>query len=233
MSLKHTHKSFILSLLVIGLMASACSKRPAGDQPRAEYDPKTRQLARIVFDLNKNGKNDTVSYMEGTHIRRVELDLDENGRVDRWDFYKPDGSLEKVGLASRTDGVIDSQAFYGPSGQLQRIEVSTKHDGRFDRTEFYQNNELIRSQDDTNGDSRPDKWDEYVPYPNHRPGEPAYRITATAFDDAGSGHPQRRFVWAADGTVARVESDPAGSGHWQPRTTALARVTDQRVTDQR
>jgi hypothetical protein len=166
--------------------------------------------------------------MDGARIRRVELDLDENGKVDRWDFYRPDGALEKIGLASGSTGVMDSQAFYTPTGELQRIEISTKHDGRFDRVEFYQQNMLVRSQDDTNGDGRPDKWDEYTPYPNHRPGEPAFRITATAFDDIGSGHAERRFIWASDGTVARVESDPAGTGHWQSAAPVLARVSDHK-----
>ena len=225
MTPKLIKKPFFYSVLAVLCAGAACTKRPAGDQPQAYYDPKTRRLDRIVFDLNKNGKNDTVGYMDGTRIRRVELDLDENGRVDRWDFYKPDGSLEKIGLATGVTGVMDSQAFYTGSGQLQRIEISTKRDGRFDRTEFYENNALIRSQDDTNGDGRPDKWDEYVPYPGHQVGEPAYRITSTSFDDTGSGRADRRFIWAPDGTVARVESDPGGTGRWQSRVPVLAQVS--------
>jgi hypothetical protein len=54
-------KSFICGLFAIMVAGAACTKKPAGDQPRADYDPKTRRLERIVFDLNKNGKNDTVS----------------------------------------------------------------------------------------------------------------------------------------------------------------------------
>ena len=179
----------------------------------------------MEFDLNKDGKNDTVSYMDGTRIKRVELDLNQDGRIDRWDFYKPDGSLDHIGWAGPLTGTIDSEAFYSPQGQLDRIDISTRHDGHFDRTEFYRDNVLIRSQDDTNGDGRPDKWDDYAPYPNHRPGEPAYRITATAFDDTGSGRPERRFVWAADGTVARVELDPAATGQWMAQAPASLHMT--------
>jgi len=210
--------SFYLSVLML-IVAAGCSAPPSGDQPRADYNAVTGRLSRLVFDLNKDGKNDAVSYMDGTRILRVELDLTGNGKVDRWDLYGPDGRLEKVGFASRDDGVMDSQAFYSSTGELQRIEISTKRDGRFDRTEFYEHNILIRSQDDTNGDGRPDKWDDYAPRPNHARGEPAYGIIATEFDDSRSGHPERRFVYGANGQVARVEIDPAGSGDWR-RSTA-------------
>ena len=209
-------------VLVLGV-ASACSRQPAGDRPAADYDQSTGRLRRLAFDANKNGKNDTVSYMDGTRIIRVELDLDENGKVERWDFYRPDGKLEKVGFASRNDGVMDSQAFYEPAGVLQRIEISTKHDGRFDRTEFYEKNVLVRSQEDTNGDGRPDKWDYYTPRPDHAPGEPAYAISATAFDDSGSGRPERRLVYGPKGSIARVEFDRDGTGNWQTRPVSTSR----------
>jgi hypothetical protein len=153
--------------------------------------------------------------MDGTRIIRVELDLDENGKVERWDFYKPDGTLDRVGLASRDDGVMDSQAYYGPGMVLQRIEISTKRDGKFDRTEFYENNILVRSQDDTNGDGRPDKWDFYTPRPDHAANEPAYAIASTEFDDSKSGRPERRFIYGSNGAIARVEVDPQGTGAWQ------------------
>jgi hypothetical protein len=207
----------VLASLLIVAVVSGCTRTPTGDQPRAEYDKSTGHLAKIEFDANKNGKNDTVSYMDGARIVRVELDLDENGKVERWDIYRPDGKLDRVGLASRNDGVMDSQAFYDLAGALDRIEISTKRDGRFDRTEFYRNNLLVRSQDDTNGDGRPDKWDDYAPRPDHAPGESAYAITATSFDDSGSGHPERRFVYGPKGTIARVETDPDGAGNWRLR----------------
>jgi hypothetical protein len=216
MSPQTAYKFFAVIALAV-VLPCGCSSKPAGDRPVADYNRVTGRLQRLVFDLNKDGKNDSVSYMDGTHIIRVELDLDENGKVERWDFYKPDGQLDKVGFASRNDGVMDSQAFYHTDGTIERIEISTHRDGRFDRTEFYDHNVLVRSQDDINGDGRPDKWDEYAPRPNHAPNEPAYAITATAFDDSHSGRPERRFVYAPDGTIARVEIDADGTGRWRPR----------------
>lgn len=199
------------------LLAASCSPKSAGEKPVAEYDQTTGHLSKIVLDANKNGKNDTVSYMDGTRIIRVELDLDENGKVERWDFYRPDGTLEKVGFASRDDGVMDSQAFYATGHLLERIEISSKRDGRFDRTEFYEHDVLVRSQDDANGDGRPDKWDFYITRPDHAAGEPAYAISSSAFDDSGSGRPERRFVYGPKGSVARVEFDRDGTGDWRAR----------------
>ena len=222
MAVKRSSPWVFMSVLALGV-AGACSRTPAGDRPVADYDPTTGHLRRIVLDANKNGKNDTVSFMDGTRIIRVELDLDENGKVERWDFYGPDGKLEKVGFASRNDGVMDSQAFYEPAGVLQRIEVSTRRDGRFDRTEFYEDKVLVRSQDDANGDGRPDKWDYYTPRPDHGPGEPAYAISVTAFDDSGSGRPERRFVYGPNGTIAKVEFDRDGTGDWRPRAQSTSR----------
>jgi hypothetical protein len=156
--------------------------------------------------------------MDGTRILRVELDVDQNGKVERWDFYGPDRKLEKVGFASKNDGVMDSQAFYGPGGVLDHIDLSTKRDGRFDRTEYYENGKLVRSADDTNGDGRPDKWDTWEPVDRPIAGAPQYGITATSFDDTGSGRPERRFIYGPGGAIVRVEIDPNGDGHWVLRS---------------
>jgi hypothetical protein len=216
-------------------VAAACSRAPQGARPKADYDPQTGRLRRFEFDANHDGKYDTVSYMDGTRILRVELDLDQNGKVERWDFYGPDRKLEKVGFASKNDGVMDSQAFYqggdgAGQGVLQRIEISTKRDGKFDRTEFYENGQLVRSADDTNGDGRPDKWDEWQPVDHPSAGAPAFGITSTSFDDTGSGRPERRFVYGPGGSIARVEIDPNGDGHWvlRPATPTLRASTRTR-----
>ncbi|MSO30074.1 MAG: hypothetical protein EXQ48_03905 [Acidobacteria bacterium] len=128
-----------------------------------DYDKTTGRLRRIEFDANKNGKNDTVGFMDGTQILRVELDLDENGKVERWDFYGPDQKLEKVGFSSRNDDLMDSVAFYQPDGVVARIELSPKRDGTFNRIEFYKHGSLDHSEEDADGDGRPDKWETYRP----------------------------------------------------------------------
>lgn len=180
------------------------------------YDADTGRLRTLETDANKNGRIDTVSYMDGARIVRIELDLDENGHVERWDFYDAAGQLEKVGLSRSNDGVMDAVAFYDPAGELQKMEISTARDGRFDRTEFYEGGRLASSAEDTNRDGRPDKWDSYrvVPAPAGQPVD--YTITATSFDDSGSGRPERRFVYGAQGAIAQVEIDTKGDGNFVP-----------------
>jgi hypothetical protein len=193
-------------------LTAGCSRQPPGEEPRPEYDPQTGRLQRLAFDANRNGRNDSVSVMDGARILRIELDLDENGQVERWDFYGADRKIEKVGFASRNDGILDSQAFYTSAGSLLRMEISTRRDGRFDRVEFYEAGLLVRSEEDQNQDGRPDKWETYRPEPNAGAGEPNYAITSAAFDDQRRGTPQRRFVYGPDGRIARVEIDPEGDG---------------------
>jgi hypothetical protein len=204
-------------VLLFWAAAVSCSGRSGGDDhPTATYDPATGRLHALAFDVNKNGKNDTVLYTDGTHTRRIELDLNENGKVERWDFYDERGQLEKVGLSRRDDGVMDAEAFYTANGMLSELRISTKRDGRYDRTEFYEHDVLVRSADDTKGTGKPDKWDTYQPDPHAAPGAPPYVITSTAIDETGKGRPTRRFIYGADGTIARVEVDRAGAGIFVP-----------------
>jgi hypothetical protein len=206
----------IIGLLLTIAGAIGCS---SGDRPRADYDPKTGKLSRLEYDANRNGRNDATSFMNGTRIERIELDLDENGKAERWDYYMADRSLEKIGFSRLNDGVMDSQAYYGSDGTLARMEVSTKRDGRFDRVEFYEGGVLSRSEEDTNGDGRPDKWETYQPNPGAPANEPAYAIASAAFDDAGRGTPARRFHYGRNGAVTLVEVDPDGDGRFERMVT--------------
>ena len=54
--------------------------------------------------------------MDGTRIDHVELDLNDDGKVDRWDVYQGGEALQYVGLSRLNDGVMDSRTFYGPAG---------------------------------------------------------------------------------------------------------------------
>lgn len=206
----------ILSIYALLLLAG-CS-RDTGAKAELDYNADGR-LERVFFDANKNGRNESTSLMDGTRIVRVELDWDENGKVERWDFYNDDRSLQKVGLASKNDGVMDSQAFYSPEGVLERIEVSTARDGRFNRVEFYDvSGMLVRSEEDSNGDRRPDKWDTFAPVARPAPGLPVFTIKSSAFDEAGAGKPTRRMVFGDGGTLDYVEVDPDGDGRFSRLT---------------
>jgi hypothetical protein len=188
----------------------------AGDQPRAEYDAQSGRLRRLTFDANRNGHHDAVGIMDGTRIDYIELDTDENGKVDYWEYYDADNRLLKVGVSRQNDGIVDTFEFYDrgdrSGGVVTRVEVSTRRDNRFDRVEVYSGGILARVEEDADGDGRIDKWELYRPVPNRSPSDPSSSVTSVAFDDAHRGTATRRLVFADDGTVRRVEVDPDGDG---------------------
>jgi hypothetical protein len=207
-------RTCLAAMVAVAAVTTACTT-PKPNMTTATYDPTTGQLTTLTADADGDGRVDTVSRMEGTRILRIELDLDENGQVERWDFYRADGTLEKVGLSHQNDGVMDAVAFYDEGGVLTRMNLSTRRDGTFDRAEYYADGRLSRSEDDINGDGRPDKWDVFEPVPGDDRTTSGYRILSTAFDDAGRGWPQRRWVYGAQGRVVRVERDDDGDGTFE------------------
>src|SRR5688572_12919525 len=201
-------KTLVLAATLAG--TAACSPAAGDERPKADYDPETGRLRRLSLDLDRNGRHDAVSIMDGARIEYVEVDADENGKTDRWDFYRGH-TLERVGFSRLNDGVMDSQSVYGTDGTVARIELSTGRDGRFNRIEWYEAGVLIRSEEDTDGDDRPDKWETYRPNVGAGPNEPPYTIASVAFDDSGRGVPQRRVVYEPDGRSHVDTHSVAGS----------------------
>jgi hypothetical protein len=207
-----------IGALALTNLVGGCSSADstAVDRPKADYDAATGRLRRLTFDANQNGHNDAVSVMDGTRIDHIELDTDENGAVDRWEYYGAGRRLVKVGVSRQNDGIIDAFEFYGQGDGnddiITRIDVSTRRDNRFDRVEFYTGGVLARVEEDADGDGRVDKWELYRPVANRSPGEPPSSVTSVAFDEAHRGTATRRLVFADDGTVQRVEIDPDGDG---------------------
>jgi len=139
--------------------------------------------------------------MDGARILRIEIDQNEDGKIDRWEYYGPDQKLEKIGFARAQDGNEDAWSFFNAGGVLDRIEISTKRNRKIDRVEHYEKGALVRAEEDGDGDGRFDKWETYE-------GE---RLASVAFDTAHRGTADRRLIYGADGS-ARVEIDPQGSG---------------------
>jgi hypothetical protein len=180
--------------LASGLILASCGAPPvplsdATIQP--VYDPATGRLQQLRFDSDKNGTVDTVSYMDGTRLIRIEVDKDEDGRVERWEYYGPERRLEKVGFSRADDGKEDAWSFSGPDGSVVRVDISTERDGRVTRTEHYQNGVLTQAEDDDDRDGRPDRWETYD----------GGRLSSVAFDTIHRGTPDRRVLYGPDGAA--------------------------------
>lgn len=117
--------------------------------------------------------------MDGNKFLRIEIDHNEDGKVDRWEYYGADQKLEKVGFSRSNEGKPDAWAFQGSNGAIGKIEVSTKRNGKPNRTEFYQDNELVRAEEDTDDDGHIDKWETYA----------GGALTTVSFDMTKSGKP--------------------------------------------
>jgi hypothetical protein len=180
--------------LVIAALAGSWACGDPGAPPKAEYDPRTGHLQRLSADINHDGRRDAVAVLDGTRIDRIELDLDENGKVERWDYYNGLRQVQSVGFSRLDDGVLDARAFYGANGQVARIEVSTRRDGLFNRVEFYEDGRLTHATEDSNGDGRVDRWETYQPNPHAGRNEPPYALTSLDVEDAAATTPSRRHI---------------------------------------
>jgi hypothetical protein len=193
----------------------ACSCLYACSDPERErlkattkpaYDRTTGKLTELTYDANKNGRVDTWTAMDGSRALSSRIDRDEDGKIDRWEYYADNGQLAKV----------DAWVFAGGSGNVQRIEISSAGDEKkIDRWEFYDESvamnadgtgALLKVEEDTNGDGKLDKWETY---------EQGVVKTA-AFDENGDGAPDRRLTYEG-ATLVLVESVPDANGKFTKR----------------
>jgi EF hand len=190
--------NLVCASAVVALTAVGCQSRPsesAGDKDvKPEYD-QTGRLAKLTFDRDGDGKIDTWGYMDGARVVRVEVDENGDGKVDRWEYHG--GSGGSGGSANAGSGVDTT---------LERIERATRYDGKVSRREYFDHGVLTRVEEDTDGDGKIDKWETYS----------GGVLAVLALDTKGRGRPDRRLIYLPDGTLSRIETDPTGSGTFQP-----------------
>jgi antitoxin component YwqK of YwqJK toxin-antitoxin module len=198
-------------LCAAAVLCAACAgPGPAGarDTTRPTYDKATGKLKELTYDANQNGKIDTWTEMDGARPIRSRIDRDEDGRIDRWEYYDANGALAKVGYSRRQGDRPDAWAFSGADGQIARVDSSsTADEHRIDRREFYEHGVMARSESDTNGDGRTDQWETYE----------AGAVKTVAMDENGDGRPDRRLTYGPGGVLVSIESEPDASGVFQKR----------------
>lgn len=164
----------------IGLsIVAGCGGAPQDERVQATYDKTTGKLSQLTVDAVIDGKPNITSYMDGTTFLRIEIDRDEDGKIDRWEYYGPEQRLEKVGFSRSDDGIPDAWAYQGPDGSIARVEISTRRDGEANRIEFYEDGALSRAEEDTDQDGRVDKWEQYE----------SGALASVSFDTTRSGKP--------------------------------------------
>ena len=197
--------ALLVCIVFASVLAAGCQQRAGAKRIEPVYDPKTGKLQLLKYDSNGNGTIDTWSYMDGARAVRIDIDTDEDGKIDRWEYYGANQQIEKVGFSRAKDGKEDAWSFTGPTGAVERVEVSTRRDGKVTRVEHFQGDKVLTAEEDSDGDGKIDKWETYD-------GD---RLASVAFDTLHRGTADRRLIYSADGT-ARLELDPAGAGHFTP-----------------
>ena len=177
----------------------------ARDRVSPVYDSDTRTVIRLDYDTDGNGGVDIRSYLEDGRGVRIEADGDGDGRVDRWEYYRPDGQLDRLGTSSQADGREDTWVVQ--NGNQLRVDVSTRRDGVADRHEFHDRGTLVRAEQDTNFDGRIDEWQQFTD------GKLRELLVDTS---QASGRPDRRLVYAQDGSLERIEADANRTGTFTP-----------------
>jgi hypothetical protein len=172
-------------------LLTACER----DQVTPVYDP-AGTIRRLDYDTDRDGHFDMRAYLENCRTVRIESDGNGDGVIDRWEYYRADGQLDRLGTSSASDGIEDTWVIQ--SGDQMRVDMATRRDGVADRHEFHEKGVLVRAEQDTNGDGRIDQWQRFA----------GGKLRELLIDTSQtSGRPDRRLVYAADGSLQGVDSD--------------------------
>ena len=133
------------------------NKRASRTLTRPTYDKTTGKLTELTYDANKNGRIDTWTDMDGSRPVRSCIDSDEDGTIDRWEYYDEKGLLTKVGFSSRRDGHVDSWAFPARTAGSRASRSRQRAMKKIDRRESYEDGVLASVAMDENGDGKADR----------------------------------------------------------------------------
>jgi hypothetical protein len=232
MGVRTVVRQFFVARLPLCLFASlalvSCSN-PEKDRVKAttqaNYDRATGKLSEITYDRNKNGKIDTWVKMDGSRPVSAEIDTDEDGKIDRWEEYGPDGKLvivrwERPKPPTAKDqtmkGKPDAVAYIGPDGAVEKIEYfevseMPEMQGKESvvRREFYEAGHLVRAEEDTLGTGVMDRFETR---------DAAGHVISVGLDENGDGKPDRRLNYSAEGVLLSIETEPDGHGGYLKKT---------------
>lgn len=156
-------------------------------------------------DSNNDGKPDIVSVMKGgKEVCRV-LDLNFDGKVDRFIYFDDAGQARRMESDYDRDGRVDEVA-YLVGGQFVRKDREMNLDGKLDTWDIYENGKLAKRERDADGDGRVDQW---WTFPESKPECP---VIAT--DKDGDGRPDvgsSMDMCAEEGPANQIATNQVGS----------------------
>lgn len=211
-----------LYLAVMAVSLAGCSDPDAArvkSTTQASYDFQTGKLTDITYDRNKNGRIDTWTKMDGSRPVSSMLDTNEDGQLDRWETYGPDGKLVKVDwerapVPSATNpdpkftGKPNATATVAGDGStvIEYYETSDVTGQRdITRREFYTAAQVMtRAEEDADGDGLMDRFETYA--------DGALRTVEFDEKKPYDGKPDRRLTYSPEGGIVLIETEPDGKG---------------------
>jgi hypothetical protein len=140
------------------------------------------------------------------HLERVVLDSDGDRRAEVVTLFAPNGRPVRAQIDTDNDGVVDRWEFYSPDGRIAKVGTARRTPGRPDVWSYPDGfGGVSRREYDDDGDGRPERAETLL----------EGTVVSEEFDTDGDGRWDRRLVRGPDGTVARVDVDPGGSGQWR------------------
>jgi hypothetical protein len=135
--------------VVLGILAVACGEaRPEGPrlpdgsrliqkhEYQALYGP-TGRLERVLSDPDGDGVAEAIVYYRGDGSpERSELDTDGDHAIDRWETFRPEGTVAVLAQSRRGNGTPDVWAHVDEGGFVYRSDFDEDGDGTVDRTEY-------------------------------------------------------------------------------------------------
>ena len=180
----------LYAVLMVAASLAACER----ERVSPVYDT-AGAIRRLDYDTNRDGQIDMRAYLESGRTVRIEADGNGDGVVDRWEYYTPDGQLERLGTSSESDGIEDTWVV--ETGNGMQVDVATRRDGVADRHEFHEGGVLVRAEQDTNGDGRLDQWQHFTD------GKLRELLIDTSLS---SGRPDQRLEYGPDGSLQHVDA---------------------------
>ncbi len=114
----------------------------------------------VTSDLNKDGKPDGWSYINGKSVTRQELDVNFDGKVDSVYIYDENGKVAEEILDTNYDGKMDNWREY-QDGSLVLDKADSNYDGKIDVWIYVDRDRVYRIEKDTNGDGKVDSVIQY------------------------------------------------------------------------
>jgi hypothetical protein len=130
----------------------------------------------------------------------MEIDVDLDGRFDRWEDFDYDQSLVRFALLG--EGYEPGIRYHpkvwtvvGSDGAHKRYEHDSDGDGRCERIELVENGRVARVEPDTDRDGKLDRWQDWT----------TGRLGSESVDVDKDGQADLRLRFGKRGEVARVE----------------------------